>query len=65
MRSSGAHAEDPAVLPADMLLPPAGPEPDEALSRACLSALERVVASCPGVPRSLQPAARPDEASDF
>ena len=58
MRCSGAHAEDPAGPPMAVFMPHAGPEPDEELSRSGLGALERVVAACPGVPRSLPPAAR-------
>jgi len=64
MRCSDAHADEPAVPPANTLLPPAVSEPDQALRRAGLGALERVVASCPGVPRSMPVAARA-EAPDF
>ena len=59
MRCSGTDAGGPAVQPEDVAVSPAGPDPDEELSRAGLGALERVIASCPGVPRSLPPAARP------
>ena len=64
MRCSSAHADESADPPAKTLLPPAVSEPDQALRRAGLAALERVVASCPGVPRSLPLAARA-EASEF
>ncbi len=64
MRCSDAHADEPAATPANRMLPPAVSEPDQALRRAGLGALERVVASCPGVPRSLPLAARA-EASEF
>ena len=64
MRCSSAEANEPIVPPADTMLPSPMTEPDQALKRTGLGALERVVASCPGVPRTLPVAARA-EASDF
>ncbi len=58
MRCSSAHVADPAGPPVEGFMAHAGPEHDEESSRSGLGALERVVAACPGVPRSLPPAAR-------
>ena len=58
MRCSAADVTDPAERPTEVLVPHTGPEPDEELSRSGLGALERVVAACPGVPRSVPPAVR-------
>ena len=64
MRCSSAHTDQSTSSPANTPLPPAVPEPDQAVRRAGLGPLERVVGFCPGVPRPLPVAARA-EASDF